>query len=477
MSHFKNDGGGGDERLYISTSPDGLHWTALNSGQPVYQPPNWAGFTNVVRDPTIIYDNGTYWVAYTSGNYGKHASFGLAKSTDLLNWTYVGEISTALPGQTDPLTWNPCFFRDGDGSVHVFVSISPINGSSYDPLPAMRSYEIHPVSADWTVWSTPVLVNLPSNNTNELWVWKEGTVYHGIYVDWNSNAAQIHVTSSDLINGWGNPQHLGFDSQEGAFMLKYPQGGLYRLYLEVGNTNGAQGTYLVCDVSSSFTSATAQVSVTSDVPMRNGKVTLLPSTTTYSMWSAAHLSSQSTVNQVPTADPDGDGLSNALEYAFDLLPGNPDRSLASQAGWSSNGNLTLTFRELPSLSDVTYTIESSSDLVYWNAASGMNVDSFTMMTDGTEQVVAEDLTQPSTTPAHFLRLNISLAATQPAPSGLALSPAVRTVSTLTTAARTKQTPTPKPTPRVPPRPPVKPKTLHLDTPSATIIQRSIPPIR
>src|SRR5688572_1769864 len=53
MSFFKANGGGGDERLFISVSPDGQNWTALNGGQPVWQHPLWP--TYVVRDPTIVY--------------------------------------------------------------------------------------------------------------------------------------------------------------------------------------------------------------------------------------------------------------------------------------------------------------------------------------------------------------------------------------------------------------------------------------
>jgi hypothetical protein len=75
MSHFGGNDGGGIEKLYISVSPDGINWEALNGGNPVWEPAGWAPFQNVVRDPSIVYANGYYWVAYTSGNYGKGASF------------------------------------------------------------------------------------------------------------------------------------------------------------------------------------------------------------------------------------------------------------------------------------------------------------------------------------------------------------------------------------------------------------------
>ncbi|HET6408144.1 MAG TPA: hypothetical protein VFG14_09710, partial [Chthoniobacteraceae bacterium] len=156
MSHFKANAGGGDERLFVSWSPDGLNWTCLNNGLPVWQPPGWEGFWNVVRDPSIIFANGYYWVAYTAGNYGKGAKFGLVKSTDLVNWEFVASVDVTLPGATDQLTWNPVFFEDGDGSIHATIAISPVGGSQYNCVPYMRVHEIHPVSPDWSTWSTPV---------------------------------------------------------------------------------------------------------------------------------------------------------------------------------------------------------------------------------------------------------------------------------------------------------------------------------
>ncbi len=416
MSNFKGDGGGGDERLYISTSPDGLTWTALNSGNPVWQPASWSPFYNVVRDPAIIYDRGWFWVAYTSGNYGRHASFGLVKSTDLLNWTFVGEISTSLPGATDSFTWNPSFFRDGDGTVHIFVSISPINGSQFNPIPALRSYELHPVSADWTNWSAPAMVSLPSANENELWVWKEGGVYHAVYVDFRSNSAWIEASSTNLLTGWTYVQYLGYNTLEGGQMLKKPDGSGYRFYIEGGNS-GQTLTYVTADCDTAFTHFTPLQSVTSSIPLRNGKMTALPAQTNYSAWVAQALDGYPPAAQATGADPDGDGLANALDYAFGLDPLTPTSSLAPQLGISTNAGgpwLTLTFREMPSLADAAYTVESSADLVHWNSGTAaIAIDSRTLLTDGAEQVVARSLAPIGATSYGFLRVSVDLASQTP----------------------------------------------------------------
>lgn len=278
MSFFKANSGGGDERLYISISPDGLNWTTLNNGNPVYQPANWQPFYNVVRDPSIIYNCGFWWVAYTSGNYGNHASFGLVKSPDLINWTFVGEINATIPGAAaqygasyDPLTWNPVFYRDSDGSVHVFVNISPINGSEYNPTPTMNPYELHPASKDWSQWSAPALVSLQDGDTNEFYVWKTGAVYNAIFVNFNNGSAWTYATSNNLLTGWTDVRSIGFNNQEGGMII--PQAsGADRLYLEPGNTAPTPG-YQWCDSFDQLTTFTAQQPVNSDVPAQNGKMT------------------------------------------------------------------------------------------------------------------------------------------------------------------------------------------------------------
>jgi glucose/arabinose dehydrogenase len=71
-----------------------------------------------------------------------------------------------------------------------------------------------------------------------------------------------------------------------------------------------------------------------------------------------------------TADLDSDGISNLLEYAFAFSPlaANPpgsgfQTSVASIGG--GNNTFTVTFRRDPRATDLTYTLQTSSDLVNW----------------------------------------------------------------------------------------------------------------
>lgn len=366
MSHFSLE-----EKLWISVSPDGLNWTALNGGEPVWEPPGFQPFTNVLRDPAILYEGGVFWVAFTSGNYGKHASFGLIRSTDLLNWSFVGEISTLIPGATDPLTWSPTWFRDGDGSIHLFVNISPLNGSTYDPVPGLRTHEMHPLNAAFTEWSQPLVVELPSDNTNEFWAWKEGEVYHAIYISFappsSDRSRWFHVVSDNLISGWREPHKLGFHSEEGGMLVRTPSGG-YRFFLEPGNAVNPPG-YRWCDADESMTVFSAQQMVSATVPMRNGKMILAPGVFSYADWKASHLASVPADQQEPGADPDRDQRANLLECLLGLEPLVPDSAASRmEAGISLSGAnrfLSLRYQCLPALGGVSHRVEVAPDLSGW----------------------------------------------------------------------------------------------------------------
>jgi len=62
-----------------------------------------------------------------------------------------------------------------------------------------------------------------------------------------------------------------------------------------------------------------------------------------------------------TADPDGDGVENWLEYAMALDPMAQDSEFAMDGGVTA-GYLTLSYRKNPLATDVTFTVEACDDL-------------------------------------------------------------------------------------------------------------------
>ncbi len=418
MSYFKANNGGGDERLFISVSPDGQNWTALNGGQAVWQHPNYPNY--VVRDPTIVFHKGFYWVAHTSGRYGVHPerpSFGLLKSKDLINWTQVGEINTSIPNMVDPFTWNPCFFKDGDGSLHVFVSISRINANnSTYPIPDLRTYELHPLNDDLTEWSAPTVVQLPHSNTNEFWAWKDGETYHAVYVSFNSNGNLVHATSKSLLTGWGNERVFGFATEEGLFVLKKPDGN-YRLYTETGN--GTATGYMWRDTNPEFSVFTQAAMTTTDTPMRNGKPAAIAGFLSYDAWRADRMGGLPIIDSERLADPDYDGQNNFLEYALDLNPRERSPAALTLSGNGATG-LTARWRQAPSRKDAQVALQRTPDLGSWNLSAGFVVQSVALMIDGSEEVTAIHAAAASQERSNFVRLRV----TDPGIAQIALPPAI-----------------------------------------------------
>ena len=114
-------------------------------------------------------------------------------------------------------------------------------------------------------------------------------------------------------------------------------------------------------------------------------------------------------NSADNADPDGDGLVNLLEYAFNTNPnmanGSPMSSYAIVAG-----HLTITFKRAhPAPADVSFRDEVADDLVpgLWQSGPAFTTQTVTDNQDGTETVVVTDNQLVGTATAHYLRLRIS----------------------------------------------------------------------
>jgi hypothetical protein len=119
-------------------------------------------------------------------------------------------------------------------------------------------------------------------------------------------------------------------------------------------------------------------------------------------------SSENAGNAADNADPDGDGLINILEYAFNTDPNVPNPSPVSFA--VVNDHLTLTFKRThPAPSDITYWFEVTDDLAsgVWQSGPVFTTQNVTDNLDGTETVVVTDNAAVSATATHFLRIRVS----------------------------------------------------------------------
>jgi hypothetical protein len=100
---------------------------------------------------------------------------------------------------------------------------------------------------------------------------------------------------------------------------------------------------------------------------------------------------------LPNVDPDADGLPNLIEYALGFAPTTPSTTPLLQHSATPGSHLTLTFTPKV-ITGLTYTIQSSSDLILWTD---------TDITDDLTPDTPFTHTHPTTNPKRFLRLKVS----------------------------------------------------------------------
>jgi hypothetical protein len=138
--------------------------------------------------------------------------------------------------------------------------------------------------------------------------------------------------------------------------------------------------------------------------------------TPYSAWQAGIFGGSNLVDSSisgDTADPAGDGIPNLMKYALNLNPfangvaGLPVESIVT----TGSGNyLALTYTQVISAVDVTYTVQVSDDLQNWNTGPGYTTaPSATNNADGvTQTVTVQDVTPVGNgNPPQFIRLQVT----------------------------------------------------------------------
>ncbi len=121
----------------------------------------------------------------------------------------------------------------------------------------------------------------------------------------------------------------------------------------------------------------------------------------YENWANLKLGSPTAVT---TADTDKDGSNNLLEYAFHTEPGTASVSALPQVGMES-GNLTLTYTQLLSATDLSYVVQESQSLSPPNWTSAAVVEE-TVSTSGVTRVVKAKVALGAAT-QKYLRLSVT----------------------------------------------------------------------
>lgn len=226
MSIIAAHGTYNDQTLKILTTTDyGKTVTQLGSSRIL------AG-GNFVRDPNIIYLNGTYYVAATAAWIAPY--FNIFSSTDLVNWTLLTRVPTATGAIT---AWSPCFFTEpSDGSLSIIFSASPtVNGGGY--ADANQFYRTTPtVSGNLTSWTTPtqIVVNgVPGGYGSNMFgvpIIKVGATYNMFFIA-GPGETVYRATSSSLGGNYTSGNTTGLGQVDGIQSVITLPNGNYRMLI------------------------------------------------------------------------------------------------------------------------------------------------------------------------------------------------------------------------------------------------------
>ena len=147
---------GGHSGVYMDFSTDGLNFTPMNDGNPVFVPPaSWGdgSGTNTddedqARDPSVTYGpDGLFHMVWTSGITTK--SIGYASSPDLVNWSNEQLIDIWDSSTVVNHTWAPEVFYDEANNDYQIIFASDLDNGDH------KLYSI--TTSDFSSYSDPAL--------------------------------------------------------------------------------------------------------------------------------------------------------------------------------------------------------------------------------------------------------------------------------------------------------------------------------
>ncbi len=114
----------------------------------------------------------------------------------------------------------------------------------------------------------------------------------------------------------------------------------------------------------------------------------------------------------PAADPDADGIPNAVEYALDLTPMSPDRvQVKTRLVTGGPGNQSefpaLEYLRRGSAADLRYDVQVSNNLVGWTDGATVTATIETLG-DGLESVVTRSTNALGSVSNHFMRVRVTI---------------------------------------------------------------------
>ncbi|MGA7743819.1 MAG: glycoside hydrolase family 43 protein [Polyangia bacterium] len=211
-------------KLSIYTSTDSINFTLLSAT-------GFGGNTSYIRDPSIMkYSDGKYYVTYTDPETANCCTpedhFGIAVSSDLINWTNLTTVSAGVADVSR--TWAPEWFVEGDGTIRIIANIDTGN-----ELPNFQQYVFTAQDSTLTSWSGPTELGIATNYI-DTFIAKLGTTYHAFLKNDGTRYLE-HATAENLTGPWtfvGTGDWAGWGSGlEGPAIVQLDD-GQYRMYVD-----------------------------------------------------------------------------------------------------------------------------------------------------------------------------------------------------------------------------------------------------
>ncbi len=216
--------------MLIASSTDGVNFHNISgSNESLYSP------VNGVRDPSILYRQGKWYMVYSYGPSIEPLIF-LLKSSDMLHWEPIGSLRLAENMATNNFIDIPQWIIDPDGNIHIIAAVD-----------APHFYvELHPLNKDpdtwgdqnnWSVIKTMIGYNGEPLVQGNAFVAPRNDTY---YMAFNKiTAASYYMrTSTDLIS-WSESRPLDIDSSVNggdSLNLVFLSNGTLRFYISNGNS-------------------------------------------------------------------------------------------------------------------------------------------------------------------------------------------------------------------------------------------------
>jgi hypothetical protein len=349
----------------------------------------------------------------TVSDFGIDASMGASNSTNSTN---------SMTGTTAKLFGNEVTTQ----SPTVGVSASAIPFACYDvviyslPGNILNSAESSTVTVSTPLGSSTITQNftkggLQAGFTTSKVAFGSNATVTGI------NTIVVQGLTSPLVEIQGT-NLAGFQIVERPYDQGTPTSynilratGTSGTFATVGTASGSATTYTDTSVSASTTYQYEVQAVNSyGTSVASSPITVstpasaTTGTTSFAAWQSQYFTTEQLADASisgPTADPYGSGVPNLLAYALQLNPATA-RPTDVPSPTIVNGILTVTYFIPNSITDITYTVQVSPDLINWNSGPGYTQTTSSVVSATGTTITVQDAS-PATTQKHFMRLLVT----------------------------------------------------------------------